>query len=308
MSPIVVIAIAALSLSVPLLVAATPSSASARRVRQRSRKNLKLAMEAPQSRVAEPEPEEASRKQDNQPSVARRVSPSGWIARLDALYSAAGRPPDWPVDRLLSAKYLLAAAAAGLSILFYSAMRSPLAIVMGLCVTAVAFFIPELLMKNIGIKRNGTIALELPDTLDQMTIAVEAGLGFDSAVSRTARNGTGPLSQELIRTLQDIQVGQSRRSAYEALAERTTVTDLRRFIRAIIQADINGIAIADVLKTQADEMRLKRRQRAEEKAMKIPVKVVMPLLFCILPVLFIVLLGPAVMGIIEAFSGGGIPG
>ena len=99
-----------------------------------------------------------------------------------------------------------------------------------------------------------------------MTIAVEAGLGFESAMMRAAKNGTGPFAQELIRTLQDMQVGQSRKEAYLALADRTTVVELRRFLRAVIQADEYGIAVADVLRTQASEMRLKRRQRAEEKA------------------------------------------
>ena len=99
------------------------------------------------------------------------------------------------------------------------------------------------------------------------------------------------------------KVGQSRRQAYEALAARTQVPDLRKFVRAIIQADMYGIAIADVLRTQAAEMRMKRRQRAEEKAMQIPVKVIFPLIVCILPTLFIVLLGPAALDIIRTFSG-----
>ena len=135
-----------------------------------------------------------------------------------------------------------------------------------------------------------------------MTIAVEAGLGFDAAMAKAGRNGKGPLAEELVRTLQDIQFGQSRRQAYESLAGRTDVVDLRRFVRAVIQADRYGVAIADVLRTQAAEMRMKRRQRAEEKAMQIPVKVIFPLMLCILPVLFIVLLGPAVMDIVAAFS------
>ena len=151
-------------------------------------------------------------------------------------------------------------------------------------------------------ERQQAIQLELPDTLDQMTIAVEAGLGFESAMARAGANGTGPLAEELVRTLQDIAVGQPRREAYLALADRTGVQDLRRFIRAVVQADQYGVSIADVLRTQAQEMRLKRRQRAEEKAMQIPVKVIFPLILCILPTLFIVLLGPAVMDMIAAFS------
>ncbi len=123
-------------------------------------------------------------------------------------------------------------------------------------------------------------------------------------MARAGRNGRGPLAEELVRTLQDIGVGQPRREAYLALADRAAVPDLRRFIRAVVQADAYGVSIADVLRTQAAEMRLKRRQRAEEKAMQIPVKVIFPLILCILPTLFIVLLGPAAMDIVAAFSGG----
>jgi tight adherence protein C len=177
----------------------------------------------------------------------------------------------------------------------------PIPLLIAVVATIVGYFLPELLMHSRGQERSAKIALELPDTLDQMTIAVEAGLGFDSAMAKAGRNGKGPLAEELVRTLQDMQVGQSRRQAYDSLGRRTDVPDLRKFVRAIVQADKYGVAIADVLRTQAAEMRIKRRQRAEEKAMEIPVKVIFPLMLCILPVLFIVLLGPAVLDIIRVF-------
>jgi len=120
---------------------------------------------------------------------------------------------------------------------------------------------------------------------------------------RVARNGRGELASELVRTLQDIQVGQARRVAYEDLAERTGVDTLRRFVRSIIQAEAYGIALSDVLQSQADELRLERRMYAERKAMEIPVKVVFPLLLFIMPAMFIVVMGPGALGIIHAFSG-----
>ena len=135
-----------------------------------------------------------------------------------------------------------------------------------------------------------------------MTISVEAGLGFEAAMLKAGNNGRGPLADELIRTLQDMSIGRSRIDAYHALAERTTSVDLRRFTRSVIQADLYGIAIAEVLRVQAAEVRMRRRQRAEEQAMKVPVKVIFPLIFCILPVLFIVLMTPAVLSMIDAFS------
>jgi tight adherence protein C len=230
------------------------------------------------------------------------LTPRGTVTRLNRLAGTAGRPAAWPVPRLVAAKLVLFVVAAGLSLLVVSARPGTLTVLMAAVVTLVAYFLPELLLYSRGQERQQAIALELPDTLDQMTIAVEAGLGFESAMARAGANGKGPLAEELVRTLQDIAVGQPRRDAYLALAERTGVVDLRRFIRAVVQADQYGVSIADVLRTQAQEMRLKRRQRAEEKAMQIPVKVIFPLILCILPVLFIVLLGPAVMDIIATFS------
>jgi tight adherence protein C len=206
------------------------------------------------------------------------------------------------VPRLVAAKLVLALVAGTLSLLVVSAGPGAVTVLVAAVATVVSYFVPELLLYSRGQERQEAIALELADTLDQMTIAVEAGLGFESAMARAGSNGKGPLAEELVRTLQDIAVGQPRRDAYLALAERTGVTDLRRFIRAVVQADQYGVSIADVLRTQAQEMRLKRRQRAEEKAMQIPVKVIFPLILCILPTLFIVLLGPAAMDMMEAFS------
>jgi tight adherence protein C len=231
------------------------------------------------------------------------LTPRSTVARLNRLSNTAGRPAAWPVPRLVAAKLVLAAVAGGLGLLVVSGRPTVLTVLLAATVTGVAYFLPEMLLYSQGKERQDAIGLELADTLDQMTIAVEAGLGFESAMARAGANGRGPLAEELVRTLQDIAVGQPRREAYLALAERTGVKDLARFIRAVVQADQYGVSIADVLRTQAQEMRLKRRQRAEEKAMQIPVKVIFPLILCILPTLFIVLLGPAVMDIVKAFSG-----
>ena len=234
--------------------------------------------------------------------VARRLTPVGTIRRLEKLSIRAGRPRGWSIQRLVVAKIVVPLIVVLLGLALLRTNPEPLLLLLTLGTAVVCYFLPELLLQSRGQERNDEIALELADTLDQMTIAVEAGLGFDAAMARAGRNGTGPLAQELIRTLQEIQVGQLRRTAYEQLALRADVPDLRRFIRAIIKADAYGISVADVLRTQASEMRLKRRQRAEEKAQQVPVKVIFPLLVCILPVLFIVLLGPTAINMMEAFS------
>ena len=164
-------------------------------------------------------------------------------------------------------------------------------------------FSPDLLVRNRAQKRREAIRLELPVALDHMLISVQAGLGFEAAMGRAGTSGKGPMAEELIRTLQDIQVGRSRKDAYLAMAERVDVPDVRSFIRAVVQADAYGVAIAGVLKAQAGDMRIKRKQRAEEHAMKMPVKMLFPLIFFILPTLFIVVLGPTVMSIMSLFMG-----
>jgi tight adherence protein C len=144
---------------------------------------------------------------------------------------------------------------------------------------------------------------ELPDSLDLLTISVEAGLGFNAAVAQVARNTEGPLSEELSRVIQEMQIGLSRSQALRALAERTPLPELKEFVTAMVQADEFGIPIGKVLRVQSVEMRIKRRQRAEELAQKVPVKILMPLIFFILPTLFIVVMGPGVIAIMGSFEG-----
>jgi tight adherence protein C len=231
---------------------------------------------------------------------AHRFTSQKGAERLDRLHAKAGRPGRWPLARLMAFKVIAlgAAAAFGLALLLLSGF-STLILLMFLVVVPVSYFVPDLLLYSKGVERQKAIGLELPDTLDQMMIAVEAGLGFESAMARAGENGKGPLAEELTRTLQEMRVGIPRKQAYMALEERTDVPDLRNFTRAVIQADAYGISISSVLRTQANEMRTKRRQRAEETAMKIPVKVLMPLMLFILPVLFMVVLGPVALNFVN---------
>jgi tight adherence protein C len=235
-------------------------------------------------------------------AFSHRVTPKGYAAWLDKQLAASGRPKDWPLGRVIMVKPLLALAGAVLGILLVAGSPTAINFVLAVGVTALSYFVPDLLIRNNAEKRREKIKLELPDTLDQMLISVQAGLGFETAMARAGQNGKGPLAEELIRTLQDIQVGRSRKEAYLAMAQRVDVPDLRSFVRAVVQADAYGIAIANVLNSQAKDMRVKRRQRAEEHAMKMPVKMLFPLIFSILPTLFIVVLGPTVMSIMDLFA------
>jgi tight adherence protein C len=164
------------------------------------------------------------------------------------------------------------------------------------------FMLPNILLNNAGQKREKLMQNALPDAIDLLTISVEAGLGFDAAVSRVAKNTTGPLAQEFSRLLQEMQLGLGRLEAMRAMGERTSLADLKSFCLAMVQADQLGIPIGRVLRIQSSEMRVKRRQRAEEKAQKVPVKILFPLIFFILPCIFIVIMGPVVIQMMDFFG------
>ncbi|MEN8581676.1 type II secretion system F family protein [Burkholderia sp. RS01] len=235
--------------------------------------------------------------------MSQRIMPKGYAGWLDKQLAGAGRPKEWPLARLIMVKPILAFAGAVAGYLFFAGGPSAQRFLILLGVTALCYFTPDLLVRNRAQKRREAIRLELPTALDQMLISVQAGLGFEAAMGRAGTNGHGPMADELVRTLQDIQVGRSRKDAYLAMSERVDVPDVRSFIRAVIQADAYGIAIAGVLKAQAGDMRIKRKQRAEEHAMKMPVKMLFPLILFILPTLFIVVLGPVVLNIAAMFAG-----
>jgi tight adherence protein C len=171
-----------------------------------------------------------------------------------------------------------------------------------LAVPATAF-LPKLWLTNRVEARQQAIRLALPDTLDLLTIAVEAGLGFDAALSRVVRAIPGPLTDELYRMLQELKIGIPRAKALRNLAERTDIPDLDQFITAVAQADTFGISVGRVLRVQAHQLRQKRSQVAEERAAKTPVKLLFPLLLCIFPALFTVLVGPAAIKIMDGLLG-----
>jgi tight adherence protein C len=163
----------------------------------------------------------------------------------------------------------------------------------------------RLLMENIlksKIKgRQNAISKELPDVLDLLTVSVEAGLGFDASIQKVVNKMKGPISQEFKKTLQEIKIGKQRKDALRDLADRTGDEDLNTFVGAIIQADQLGVSIGKVLRIQSKQMRLIRKQRIEEKAMKAPIKMLIPMVLFIFPALFLVLLGPAVLQFLENF-------
>ena len=233
--------------------------------------------------------------------LMRRLTPKGWTEQMEQRIAMAGLNQKWSAERVLMLK------AAGLLIggLFgfknlAGGIDGIKGLVMVVAPAPLGFFLPDILIKNNADKRQKQIQLQLPDFLDQITVGVEAGLGLDAAMARTAKSNDGPLAEEFRRTLQHVQAGLSRGEALRGLANRNKVVELRQFVASILQAEQFGIPMAQVLRVQAGEQRRKRRQRAEEKAMKLPVKVLFPLVLCILPALFVVLIGPAALSIMDA--------
>ena len=232
-------------------------------------------------------------------SLGRRLTPAQQADGLKRRLELAGNPEGWTVDRVLANKVLglIVFGAVGLLIPWLLDMSFLWRVVIGVGAPVLGYFLPNLVLKQVADKRSERIQRELPDALDMLTISVEAGLAFDAALAQVARNTEGPLAEEFFRVLSEMQIGRSRMDALRAMSERTDVDDVRAFVSAMTQADTFGIPIANVLRVQSEEMRVKRRQRAEERAQKVPVKILFPLIFCIFPVLFIVLLGPAVISI-----------
>lgn len=237
-------------------------------------------------------------------ALGRRVTPQGAAARLVQQLDLAGNPTPWTLEAVYAAKAAAAATGALLAVAWLGGERVGSSILLAVAGGAAGFFLPNLLVYNTGTKRQAEIQKTLPDALDLLTISVEAGMGFDAAISHVAHHTRGPLSGEFFRVLQEMQM-KSRSAAFRALGDRTNVADLRIFVSALVQADALGIPIGQVLREQAKEMRLKRRQRAEERAMKVPVKVLFPMVVFILPVLFIVVLAPAGMEIANTLKDGG---
>lgn len=237
--------------------------------------------------------------------LGRRLTPDDTAQRMRKSLDVAGNPPGWTVERIVGLKMagFISFLTAGFVACTGMGLSRPVTVVACVGLALLGYSAPNLWLYQLGTQREDRIRKEIADALDLLTISVEAGLGFDAALSRVARNTEGPLAAEFARILQEMQIGKGRSEAMRAAGERTNVTELRGFITAMVQADAFGIPIGQVLRVQSKEMRVKRRQLAEEMAQKIPVKILFPLMLFILPTLFIVVMGPAAISAMSAFSG-----
>lgn len=236
--------------------------------------------------------------------IVRRMTPIGQLERFDEKLTRAGRPDGWDPARLAAIRL---AGRIVLPILVYILLGvADVGFLQRLVLAGFAGFAmhigPDALLDGMIRKRQAEVSIALPDTIDLLTITVEAGLGFDAALDRVSRSTEGALGDELRRLVRDMQLGRPRSEALRAWADRVNLPELRTLVSSLVQAEQFGITMGDVLRSQAAELRERRRQRAEEHAQKIPVKILFPLIFLILPAMFVVLVGPGVLDIIEVFG------
>jgi tight adherence protein C len=232
-----------------------------------------------------------------------RLTPLDLYGRVNRLIVLAGNPPSLTAERIVAFKIVFAIVGlvAGIAVSSFLPFKGIL-IVMAVAVFAlIGYTAPSAAVAARASKRQKEIRKVLSDTMDLLTISVEAGLGFDAALGQVVRNVPGPLSEEISRMLQEMQIGVSRTEALRHLTDRTEVPELDGFVLSMIQADKYGVGVAKVLRAQATELRQKRRQRAEETAQKVPLKLLFPMIFMVLPAMFIVILGPGIIKIYEAF-------
>ena len=233
--------------------------------------------------------------------IGTRLTSRERIGRTESKLAEAGYPGGLRTIDFMGLKVVAAIAISGLTFLLLGAMGQGVstALIAGVVALAIGFFVPDYWLGTRIKARQKAILLAIPDTLDLLTISVKAGLGFDAALGKVIEKTEGPLSDEFRRALAEVRIGKPRRDALKEMVARTNVPALTNFIGAIVQAEQLGVAIANVLEVQSEQLRIERRQRAEEMSAKAPIKMLFPLVGCIFPSMFIVILGPAMILILR---------
>ena len=237
--------------------------------------------------------------------IGRRFTSPKKVRGTERRLAMAGNPYAMRSVDFLGLKVVVAGAVAGVLFLLAGIVGRNLGfgLVLGLAGAGIGFIAPEYwLSRRIKIRKK-RVLLELPDALDLLTISVRAGLGFDAALTKVTEKMVGPLPDEFQRALAEVRVGKARKEALRDIVARTEVQALTNFIGAVIQAETLGVSISKVLQIQSEQLRIERRQRAEEQAAKAPIKMLLPLVGCIFPSIFIVILGPAIISIMVQLGG-----
>ncbi len=236
--------------------------------------------------------------------IGWKLTPASRIEKLELRVEAAGFPVGWDLTQVVLLKVLFAILGAAIGVLLMLLFGLGFGLILTAVLTVAGFFIPDYILGKRAEARTNDMRRSLADTVDILKLTLEAGVGFDSALRMVARNTDGPLAEEFGRVVQEITIGKSRSEALYALAERTADEDLRRFCQTCVQAEKRGTPLGEVLEIQSQELRIKRRQIAEEAAQKVPVKILFPMMGCILPVLMMVAMGPAIIMIMKTGLGG----
>ena len=228
--------------------------------------------------------------------LARRLTPIGMRDRIAHLLVLGGSPPT-DADKIAALKVFgsVGAAVGGIALGLLAGLSGLVLLAVTIFASLFAYLLPGGGIRQRALNRQEAIRRTLPDTMDLLTISVEAGLGFDAALAHVRKNVRGPLSDEIGRMLQELQLGASRADVFRSLGERSEVAELKAFALAMVQADTFGISVSKVLRSQAADLRIRRRQRAEEKALKVPVKLLVPVIAGFLPAMFVVIVGPGVI-------------
>lgn len=229
------------------------------------------------------------------------IAPIRWKAHLQVQLRHAGSPFGLTINEWIVWNFIILVVFSGISLLLVPYLQGASKIMICLMFAALGLALPHFYLKRLIYQRQLSIRKGLPDLLDLLTVSVEAGLGFDQAMGKVVEKTSGPLAEEFRLTLQEVQMGKSRREALRDLGLRTGVEGVINFTNALIQADKLGVSLGNVLRVQSEDMRQKRKQQAEEKAMKAPIKLLFPLIFFIFPSLFIIILGPAAINIMNVF-------
>ncbi|MCB1271484.1 MAG: type II secretion system F family protein [Microthrixaceae bacterium] len=233
--------------------------------------------------------------------IGRRFTPVGYVEKVRQRFVWAGETDPTTVDRFLAVRVVTIALAVLAFVAIFILGLLPLSgmpkLIVGAAIVGGLVMGPDSVLNKKVEARQHEIQITLPDVLDLLVISVEAGLGFEQALDRVIHSVPGALSEEFSRMLGETRAGANRSDAMRAMDDRCNVPELRSFVMAIIQADTFGVSIGRVLRSQSEEMRIKRRQLAEEQAQKAPVKMMIPMVFCIFPALFAVVLGPAILQI-----------
>ncbi len=242
--------------------------------------------------------------------LSRRFASASFADRTEKRLAQAGNPGDLRVQEWMGIKVIVAAIFGVIFFLLFWLLIGAgfvMGLLLGVVGLGVGYMAPEFWLGRKVKARQKQIVLELPDVLDLLTISVRAGLGFDAALGKVVEKMQGPLPDEYRRALAEVRMGKTRRDALRDIVPRTEVPALTNFISAVIQAESLGVSISKVLQVQSEQMRIERRQRAEELAQKAPIKMLLPLIGCIFPSLFIVILGPAVILLVNGFAGTSMP-